>query len=121
MSSRRPLKAEWRTMPSPVQPAISISATSCGRVQWVPSRLARRAVSANGDFPKMSRRARDFRDAKAMAHGLRNALKSRAVETTHSDCLELIAKAFGYDSWNILAAKIEASRPRAGEKPACSP
>jgi hypothetical protein len=64
---------------------------------------------------------RDFRDAKAMAHGLRDALKSRAVETTHSDCLELIAKAFGYDNWNILAAKIEALKPRAGEEPADSP
>jgi hypothetical protein len=64
---------------------------------------------------------RDFRDAKAMAHGLRDALKSRAVETTHSDCLELIAKVFGYDNWNILSAKIEAARPRAAEEPAPSP
>jgi hypothetical protein len=54
---------------------------------------------------------RDFRDAKAMAHALRDALKSRAVETTHSDSLELIAKAFGYDNWNILSAKIEAAKP----------
>ena len=28
LSSRSPLKAAWRTMPSPVQPANSISATS---------------------------------------------------------------------------------------------
>jgi hypothetical protein len=54
---------------------------------------------------------RDFRDAKAMAHALRDALKSRAIETTHSDTLELIAKAFGYDNWNILSAKIEAATP----------
>jgi hypothetical protein len=52
---------------------------------------------------------RDFRDAKAMAQGLRHALQSRAVETTHSESLELIAKAFGYDNWNILSAKIEAA------------
>jgi hypothetical protein len=58
---------------------------------------------------------RDFRDAKTMAHALREALKSKAVETTHSDCLELIAKAFGYDNWNILSAKIETTRPRAIE------
>jgi hypothetical protein len=63
---------------------------------------------------------RDFRDAKAMAHGLRDALKSRAVETNHSDCLELIAKAFGYDNWNILSAKIEAARPRAADEPAAA-
>src|SRR5580692_823825 len=53
---------------------------------------------------------RDFRDAKAMAHTLRDALKIKAVETTHSECLELIAKAFGYENWNILSAKIEAAR-----------
>ena len=64
---------------------------------------------------------RDFRDAKAMAHALRDALKSRAVETTHSESLELIAKAFGYDNWNILAAKIEAAEPRGGATPTPSP
>lgn len=60
---------------------------------------------------------RDFRDAKAMAHALRDALKSRAVETTHSESLELIAKVFGYDNWNILAAKIEAAEQRGGAAP----
>jgi hypothetical protein len=59
---------------------------------------------------------RDFRDAKAMAHALRQALKSRAVETTHSESLELIAKAFGYDNWNILSAKIEAAVPLVQEE-----
>src|SRR5215475_9347952 len=52
---------------------------------------------------------RDFRDAKIMAHALRDALKIKTIETTHSECLELIAKAFGYDNWNILSAKIEAA------------
>lgn len=55
---------------------------------------------------------RDFRDAKAMAHSLRDALKAKAVETTHSECLELIAKAFGNENWNILSAKIEAAESR---------
>jgi hypothetical protein len=54
---------------------------------------------------------RDFRDAKVMAHTLRDALNAKAFETTHSECLELIAKAFGYGNWNILSAKIEAARP----------
>ena len=58
---------------------------------------------------------RDFRDAKAMAHTLRDALKVKAVETTHSECLELIAKAFGYENWNILSAKIEAARSSASD------
>jgi transcription antitermination factor NusG len=56
---------------------------------------------------------RDFRDAKAMARALRDALKAKAIETTHSEALELIAKAFGYENWNILSAKIEAAEPMA--------
>jgi hypothetical protein len=59
---------------------------------------------------------RDFRDAKAMARALRDALKAKAIETTHSEALELIAKAFGYENWNILSAKIEATEPRAGNE-----
>ena len=55
---------------------------------------------------------RDFRDAKTMAHALREALKVNDLQTTHSQCLELIATAFGYDDWNLLSAKIEAARPR---------
>jgi ClpX C4-type zinc finger/Glyoxalase superfamily protein len=58
---------------------------------------------------------RDFRDAKTMAYALRDALKSRAVETTHSEALEMIAKVFGYENWNILSAKIDAAEPR-GER-----
>jgi Glyoxalase superfamily protein/Clp amino terminal domain, pathogenicity island component len=54
---------------------------------------------------------RDFRDAKVMARALRDALKEKAVETTHAEALELIARAFGYDNWNILSAKIEAAEP----------
>jgi hypothetical protein len=59
---------------------------------------------------------RDFRDAKVMARALRDALKSRAVETSHSECLELIATLFGYDNWNILSAKIEAAAPAGAER-----
>jgi ribosomal protein S7 len=54
---------------------------------------------------------RDFRDAKAMARALRDALKAKAIEITHAEALELIAKAFGYDNWNILSAKIETAEP----------
>ncbi|SRR5579871_1832761 len=56
---------------------------------------------------------RDYRDAKAMARSLRDALSAKAWQTTHSESLELIAKAFGYDNWNILAAKIDAAQPHA--------
>jgi ClpX C4-type zinc finger/Glyoxalase superfamily protein len=58
---------------------------------------------------------RDFRDAKIMAHALRDALNAKAVETTHCESLELIAKAFGYANWNVLSAKIDAAVPRANE------
>jgi ClpX C4-type zinc finger/Glyoxalase superfamily protein len=60
---------------------------------------------------------RDFRDAKTMAYALRTALQAKGVETSHSECLELIAKAFGFDSWNILAAKIDTIQSRASDAP----
>src|SRR5215470_33944 len=55
---------------------------------------------------------RDFRDAKLMARVLREALREKAIETTHGECLELIAKAFGFENWNILSAKIETAESR---------
>ena len=58
---------------------------------------------------------RDFRDAKVMAHALRDALKAKIVETIHSECLELIAK-----NWNILSAKIDAAQPHKPGRPAAS-
>ena len=48
---------------------------------------------------------RDFRDAEAMASALRDALKAIAIETTHSEALELIAKAFGYENSDILSVE----------------
>jgi ClpX C4-type zinc finger/Glyoxalase superfamily protein len=60
---------------------------------------------------------RDFRDAKAMAHSLREALKAKAIQTTHSESLELIAKAFGYDNWNILSARIDTQNSSAATGP----
>jgi hypothetical protein len=59
---------------------------------------------------------RDFRDAKVMARALRDALKEQAIETTHTEALELIAKAFGCKSWNILSAKIEAAEPKPSDE-----
>jgi len=61
---------------------------------------------------------RDFRDAKTMAHALRDALKAKTIEIAHSESLELIANAFGYSNWNVLAAKNHGScgprRPTSG-------
>ena len=53
---------------------------------------------------------RDFRDAKAMARSLRAALKARAVETTHSESLELISKAFGYRN-GLLSEHLQRHHP----------
>lgn len=54
---------------------------------------------------------RDFRDAKAMAQTLREALHAKSVSFTHSESQELIAKVLGFRDWNVLAAKIQASQP----------
>lgn len=54
---------------------------------------------------------RDFRDAKAMAQTLREALQARSVSFTHSESQELIAKILGFRDWNVLAARIQASPP----------
>ena len=54
---------------------------------------------------------RDFRDAKAMAQTLRHALKAKSVSLTHSECLELVAKALGFHDWHVLAAAIKAGQP----------
>jgi ClpX C4-type zinc finger/Glyoxalase superfamily protein len=63
---------------------------------------------------------RNFRDAKTMARALREALKAKAIETTHAEALELIAKAFGCENWNILSAKIEATEPAPSDERAPS-
>jgi Glyoxalase superfamily protein/Domain of unknown function (DUF3471) len=52
---------------------------------------------------------RDFRDAKAMAQTLREALSAKTVSLTHSESLELIAKVLGCRDWNALAARIQSS------------
>src|ERR1700754_355721 len=54
---------------------------------------------------------RDFRDAKAMAQTLREALKTKSVTLTHSESLELVAKTLGFHDWNVLSARIQASPP----------
>ena len=54
---------------------------------------------------------RDFRDAKAMAHSLREALKTKSVSLTHSESLELVARTLGLPDWNHLAARIQSSPP----------
>ena len=53
---------------------------------------------------------RDFRDAKAMAQTLRDALKAKSISLAYSECLELVAKTLGFHDWNVLAARIQSDR-----------
>lgn len=50
---------------------------------------------------------RTFLDSKIMAKSLREQLAAKQIALSHSECLELIAGEFGYDNWNILAAKLD--------------
>lgn len=53
---------------------------------------------------------RTFHDAKAMAKAMRAALAARNLVISHGESLEIVARQFGVDNWNILAAKIEAEK-----------
>ena len=54
-----------------------------------------------------------FLDAKAMAKVLRAALAERSINISHANSLELVARQFGLDDWNTLAARIQQSAPAA--------
>ena len=64
---------------------------------------------------------RDFRDAKAMAQTLREALNVKSVPLTHSESLALLAKILGCRDWNALAAKIQSSSGQTGSAAASPP
>jgi ATP-dependent Lon protease len=69
---------------------------------------------AHAEEPPM----RDFRDAKAMAQTLREALKTKSISLTHSESLELVAKMLGFHDWNELTAKIQSESEGAVANPA---
>ena len=50
---------------------------------------------------------RDFRNAKAMAKTLREALAERSFQISHSESLELISSVLGAKNWQTLSAAIE--------------
>lgn len=52
---------------------------------------------------------RDFRDAKAMAKTLREALGAKSVAVTTSESQELVARILGFRDWNVLAARIQST------------
>ncbi|GAA2816150.1 hypothetical protein EDC40_109117 [Aminobacter aminovorans] len=58
---------------------------------------------------------RTYRDAKAMAKAMREALAQKNLELSHSEALEIVARQFGLETWNILSSKLDKSEdPTAG-------
>jgi predicted enzyme related to lactoylglutathione lyase len=55
---------------------------------------------------------RTYKDAKAMARSLRNCLASRDIPLSHSECLEIVAKQFGWTEWNSLSAALDVQAGR---------
>ena len=53
---------------------------------------------------------RDFRDAKLMAHGLREALSAKEMKIGHGEALEIVSQMFGLADWNTLSARIDKAR-----------
>lgn len=53
---------------------------------------------------------RAHHDAKAMAKAMREALSEKSIDITHSQALEIVARQFGVETWNILSARIEAEQ-----------
>jgi pimeloyl-ACP methyl ester carboxylesterase len=53
---------------------------------------------------------RDFRDAKAMAQSLREALGAKTISISHGESLELVSRMLGVADWNSLSALIKDSQ-----------
>jgi hypothetical protein len=48
------------------------------------------------------------KNAKTMAKSLRDYFVDRNVSLSHSTCLEIVARQFGFADWNTLSAKLPA-------------
>jgi ribosomal protein S18 acetylase RimI-like enzyme len=51
----------------------------------------------------------NLKDPKGMARSLREQMRTRGVELSHGECLEIVARQLGDRDWNVLAAR---NRPR---------
>src|SRR5689334_4146443 len=49
---------------------------------------------------------RTHREAKAMAKSLRACLAEKNVDISHSECLEMVARQFGFSEWNVMAGAL---------------
>ncbi|MEM5473550.1 glyoxalase superfamily protein [Hoeflea sp. AS60] len=52
---------------------------------------------------------RTYLDSKAMAKAMRERLAEKGINIAHSEALEIVARQFGLDTWNILSARIDAA------------
>jgi hypothetical protein len=57
---------------------------------------------------------RTYQDAKVMAKALKSWLSDRQIDVHHSDALEIVAAQLGFESWNVLAAKINGTKSNDG-------
>jgi len=57
-------------------------------------------------FARTEDRMRTYLQAKAMAKSLRDELAAKNVALSHGECLEIIARQFGFGDWNTLASKV---------------
>jgi ATP-dependent Lon protease len=64
---------------------------------------------------------RDYRDAKAMAQTLRQAMKERSVSLSHGESLELTARILGVADWNVLSALIQSAPAEAPRRVDAAP
>ena len=53
---------------------------------------------------------------KSMAKALRSTLDKKGIAITHSESLEIVARQFGVDNWNVLAAQLAPRRNGGGVK-----
>ncbi|MGE0502974.1 MAG: glyoxalase superfamily protein [Rhizobiaceae bacterium] len=58
---------------------------------------------------------RNIQDAKGMAKAIRAALAERQIAISHSDALEIVARQFSFDNWNVLVAKLDKDAVTSGE------
>jgi ribosomal protein S18 acetylase RimI-like enzyme len=47
----------------------------------------------------------NLKDPKAMARSLREQMRTRGLELSHGECLEIVARQLGDRDWNVLAAR----------------
>jgi Glyoxalase superfamily protein/ClpX C4-type zinc finger len=55
---------------------------------------------------------RTYIDAKAMAKSIRDSLAARSVLLSHCECLEIVAKQFGFVDWNTLSTRLDVESRR---------